>query len=330
MSNIAFNYQQCQYLLQINNKFQIEIIDYLIRSSYRHKKLFPSQRCILQVLRKKFGKCCLKTVWNHIKKLSQLGIVNKKKRYNTTSVYTLSGVFEQYAPLLRDKFTSLKWAANWKKVKQTVTQRKEALATHFNKFYVSRYYYVIKKNILSLFTRERYEEHPDIRSHKNFKIKFRRRRDMEQVQITPTLQKVTQRLSLSKAGQLKLIQFSDQALEYALQKHTSTTSFNSFFIKAMDYCKDNNLEPDWTYHYQMMEKYKIPKDAKFIRTTSSSPVVFTTQATKTTKFVSKQSFQETATWEDRIREKYEAREAERIIGNRQKFAQYLRTDSNNE
>lgn len=330
MSNIAFNYQQCQYLLKINNKFQIEIIDYLIRSSYRHKNLFPSQRCIAQVLRKKFGKCCLKTVWNHIKKLSQLGIVHKKKRYNTTSVYTLSGVFEQYAPLLREKFTSLKWASNWKKVKQLVTQRKEVLAARFNKFYVSRYYYVIKKNLVSLFTRERYEEYPDIRSHKNFKIKFRRRRDMEQVQITPTLQKVTQRLSLSKAGQLKLIQFPDQALEYALQKYTPTTSFNSFFMKAMDYCKDNNLEPDWAYHYEMMEKYKIPKDAQFIRKPSSQSPTFTTQRTTPTKFVSKQSFQETATWEERVRKKYDAREAERIIGNRQKFAQYLQPCANNE
>lgn len=286
MSNIAYDTKICQDFLNISNKFQIEIVNYFIRSTDRYEHVYPSVKTIAREVG-----CHERTVHNHLPILEKIGILKHTYEHRHSSTYQLNVLLFTYINLFKEKFKALKrvihLSIRYPKVSailrcikrafriDSLTQFLGSICRPLRKTLTS-----LKKSTVSLLTRER-EVVLSGEERKTFglKIKVRRRRDMEQVQITPMLQKVTKRLSLSKAGQLKLILFPDQALEYALQKLTPTTSFNSFFIKAMDYCKDNNLEPDWAYHYEMMKKYNIPKDAKLVRTKTPTPTTFTAKET---------------------------------------------------
>ena len=255
MSNISLNTVKSQQLLNISKKFQIEIIDLLIRWANRFEKVFVSQTAMAKIVG-----CRRETVNRHLSFLERQGFIQKDRREWDTSIYRLSSIFVECAHVLRRKFRSLKFVWNLSDLASIFTAQKPAPRAPIQKMSHLDRIYIYKYPVDSICTIER--------------VRFRRERTMERVEISRTLKKVTEKLNLTKWGQIKLIQFPDGALEYALQAYNKTTTFNGFFMKALDWCKENNTEPDWTYHYELSEKYKMPKDAKFICKKTPAPTTF--------------------------------------------------------
>lgn len=254
MSNISYITHQSQELFSISNTFQIEILDYLIRSTNRYRKVFPSQYCIAQVVG-----CSQRTVNSHLRYFAEKGWLDKKKRYNTTSLYRLSRVFIDYAHTLRYKFKSLKHVYNLTLLLSFLPTKKNFTESYFQPTFVSRKNIDINYPIVSTLTRERSVVK---------KNKFRRRIDMKVPQISSILATITKRLNLTKWGQIRLIPFPDEALNYAYNEYQHSSnikqSFNWFFAKANHYCITHDIEPHWKIYYEMAEEFNMPTDPKYI------------------------------------------------------------------
>lgn len=271
MSNITRNPIQSQYLSGINTEFQIEIMDFFIRSQSRHDILFPSQTCVANVIG-----CSRKTVNRAMKYFDELGVITKKKRFNKTSIYTINKSIYKYAHILKHKFKSLNWVLGLSfmlsclPTQKDVQQRQNRLNVPSSiSSYVGN-----KKNLVSYTVEERGVTFAAPQTR--VKVKFKRRRIMNKVEISPILATITKRLKLTKWGQIKLICFSDDALKHAYNEYQHTNnlsnSFNWFFMTANRYCIEHNVEPDWKTYYELIEYYKMPKDPVYIsKTPSPSP-----------------------------------------------------------
>lgn len=74
---------------------------------------------------------------------------------------------------------------------------------------------------------------------------------------------------LTRAGQIKLSPFPDEAIIDAQNAMRFAKNirepFNWFYRLCSDYCKRNEIDPDWAFMYQLIEKYKISLSAPMIQ-----------------------------------------------------------------
>lgn len=79
---------------------------------------------------------------------------------------------------------------------------------------------------------------------------------------------VTKLLNLTRAGQLRLSAFPDEAINHAynLAKHFKNPRdpYAFFVAKCGDYCEQRNLEPDWEYAKTLEAHYKIAPGAPLV------------------------------------------------------------------
>ena len=77
-------------------------------------------------------------------------------------------------------------------------------------------------------------------------------------------------LKLTKWGQIKLMAFPNKAIEYAddKMKYSNLASlrdpFRFFTSLCVDYCKREEIEPNWEIVYQLETAYKPPEGAKYL------------------------------------------------------------------
>lgn len=72
-------------------------------------------------------------------------------------------------------------------------------------------------------------------------------------------------LNLSKWGQIKLMAYPDQSIQYAysqLQHANPRDPFAWFVSLCLKYCKENQLAPDWTGMLSLSRQYSMPDNAK--------------------------------------------------------------------
>ena len=75
-------------------------------------------------------------------------------------------------------------------------------------------------------------------------------------------------INLTRAGQIKLSPFPDEAILEAANAFKFAKKvrdpFSWFYKLCFDYCKRNDIDPDWAFMHQLIEKYKIPLTAPMI------------------------------------------------------------------
>jgi DNA-binding MarR family transcriptional regulator len=81
--------------------------------------------------------------------------------------------------------------------------------------------------------------------------------------ITPTIQLLTDILSLDEKEQFKLVAFSEDTIDHTFAKvasmvHTNTLPKKSNRMEwlleiATDYCKDNGIKPNWRWYYDLCD-----------------------------------------------------------------------------
>lgn len=93
--------------------------------------------------------------------------------------------------------------------------------------------------------------------------------------IPPSIQKLKS-LNLTKAGQIRLTCFPDEAIEYAAEKlkyaKNARDPYALFFSVCKEYCQNNQLFPNWERVKSLMQKYTITEDAPRVRSAAQPPV----------------------------------------------------------
>lgn len=82
--------------------------------------------------------------------------------------------------------------------------------------------------------------------------------------IRESIRNIT-KLKLTKAGQVMLMAFSEEAIEYANRKFTAGPTLRKplayFITLANEYCKAHKQTPDWTFAMKLRDTMGIPQDA---------------------------------------------------------------------
>lgn len=84
----------------------------------------------------------------------------------------------------------------------------------------------------------------------------RRRLGMEEVTNVPNYSSKIKTIRFTDAGIARLSAFPEEAIKYAVDSLTYATNVKSPFkwivSRAIDYCKNNNMMPDWDLQHHMM------------------------------------------------------------------------------
>lgn len=102
--------------------------------------------------------------------------------------------------------------------------------------------------------------------------------------ITPTIDRITQLLHLDEKEQLKLVAFSEDAIEHTFSEVASSihsgklprvSNRMEWVLRfARDYCTQNNIKPDWSWYYTLCDIWGISSK------TVGKPLVISPKSTK--------------------------------------------------
>lgn len=103
------------------------------------------------------------------------------------------------------------------------------------------------------------------------KLKERRviMNDAGELIISPTLRDITEKLRLTKLGQLKLMSFSDDVLKVVWGSFRSTKNVKSPFdwmiVGCEQYSIANDIPVDWQIFYSLLKRYNVTDSKKYVR-----------------------------------------------------------------
>lgn len=112
----------------------------------------------------------------------------------------------------------------------------------------------------------------DIRGMK-LKNKFEKRKiemdEADNIVISATLRDITEKLRLTKLGQLKLLSFSDDVLRIVWKSYHATKNVKSPFdwmvVGCEQYSIANKISVDWPIFYSLLKRYKVEDNKVYVR-----------------------------------------------------------------
>lgn len=261
---------------------KIAVLNAILHYSNCYNQLFPSQERIAQR-----AKCTRQYVNMVLKEFEIQGILIKVYRKMESCIYKLNPLF--YLKRLREKLKEFFPAFRW------VPRKLLIPFLLYNSIWTgAQILFKIVDLTLSLKRREIYiypfclsVRQGSVRARgadgqkktkkwkENLqpvrKMKPKRRTSMEQFTqiaypdspIPPYIREVSE-ISLSKWGQMKLTCFPADAVQYARGKialfKKARNPFAYFFTCALEYCKANDIRPDWTWMENLCKKYCLTED----------------------------------------------------------------------
>lgn len=271
---------------------KIAVLNAILHYSNCYNELFPSQESIAAR-----AKCSRQYVNMVLKEFAIQGILVKVYRKMESCIYKLNPLF--YLKRLREKLKDLFPAFRW------VPRKLLIPFLLYNSIWSgAQILFKIIDLTLSLKRREIYiypsclsVKHGSVRARgadgqggdkkwrENLqsvrKMKPKRRTSMEQFTqiaypdspIPPYIREVTE-IPLSKWGQMKLTCFPADAVSYARGKialfKKARNPFGYFFASALEYCKSNDIRPDWGWMETLCQKYGITEDKPLLLQPRSS------------------------------------------------------------
>jgi hypothetical protein len=101
-------------------------------------------------------------------------------------------------------------------------------------------------------------------------LSIKKERVMNQQWLTPQLQTATDKLNLTKWGQIRLSAYPAQAIEHSLKVFNSSKTakndlFRWFSSVCNEWCKKNNSEPNWALMRSLAIENEMPDDPVLFR-----------------------------------------------------------------
>lgn len=230
---------------------------------------------------------CRQTVNEAIMQLSSLGFIEKKRRYNKTSIYKIAAFFrindhrarlafifksfQKYLPL---SLLSL--------LNNTISQ--ESNPTIKESKYIKKI--LVSKSSSNRETRETRSKDEAL----NFYPKKKSKKQMEPFAMTPALERATKVLQLTKWGQLKLSILPEPVLLQSLDDLKRAKSLDNKFAyvisRSIKTCNDGQISINWQRWYDLKKMYQQPVDAKMtLVSVDKVPINHNKRADKSTRTV---------------------------------------------
>lgn len=267
MNNYIARKSLAQAFFQDKSQFSVLVVNFLLKLNSKYDKIFPSQANIAMWIG-----CSRKTVNLILKELDEQGWVKKiQRKTRQTCIYVISTKFNLLAdfPEARKKLPGLVnyWykltlgyfmnGPGKKLVEPKVTPYKEENSTYkYTSVSVS------KMNSLLGDLKNRF-------INKSLKKEEERMESSPTFNVSPLLRDITNRIGLTKWGQIRLTIYSDQALEETLRNYKPCILPEDNFVWFETYCHGvsirNNLPIHLELYDTMKKRYNMPSNAKWVR-----------------------------------------------------------------
>lgn len=202
------------------------------------------------------------------KQLAEKGLIEKKRRFDKTSVYKLNPLIYQLASELKPLLPNLRFILQksllFTLICGSFSANVSLISSKFNNNPVP----VLERDYITRATPPSTGQGTGIFNKKIVELE----NSMENVPkppISPTLRKATELLKLTKLGQIKLMVFSESVLNHAISLYKpSTTIKNPFdwvFLAAKKHCDRVGQKPDWELYYRLLIKYNIVDNKQYVQ-----------------------------------------------------------------
>ena len=235
-------------------RIETGVLNDILLSGIRHKTriIYPSQIAIAE----RIG-CSRRSVNRSIVKLEKIGFISKLQRWNTSCVYKISALF--FNPHVQSKVSHI-----------LTCFRKLSLSLLFSSI-ISASHNVSLLNIQGLYGNIKLLNRTGQRAevfvpYEDPMIKFAQRIYGDDP-VSPMIRQLNTHhsMNLSQYAMFKLSAFPDEAIEWASSKlqytNTIRDPYNWMFKMCHDYCKDNDILPDWYYAANLIVAHDMPKDS---------------------------------------------------------------------
>lgn len=222
------------------------LIEQFIRLSYKYKHVYLRQDTLGSLLQISREHCNKLIRW-----MKDCGLLVVEYRHKLSCHYTLSSFFfnASIQSRLKHIFRSLRALSL-------------GLLTTFSSEFTQRVKKLIKNLINPIV------KHPTDESSMQFNQTYH---GDKPVSVAIRELKV---LNLTRAGQIKLSVFPDEAILEAANamKYAKNVKepYNWFYKLCFEYCRRNDIDPDWAFMHQLIEKYKISLTAPMMSSKAPS------------------------------------------------------------
>lgn len=237
------------------SKLEHKALNYMINRCRMNPSFSASYQTIAKSL-----KCSEKTIRRAVNKFISMGLMTKSVRYcMDICKFTINASIYKFADYFRYKFDSLKKHYNLgrkidylKKLKQNV---RPLCSNLLSKIFIPRKSYVVDNQSQGIVKRG------------NFLTK---REDVEvsPPTITPTLRQITDRIGLTKLGQLKLMCIPEDILSsvwHHCKKQSGVNNpFDWIMANCLRRCEKLNIDINWELFYLSVKRYGLKDNKKYV------------------------------------------------------------------
>lgn len=263
------------YIEKNTTEAQRKVLCVVIMVCGKNRHAYASQAYIADIATVSLAYCN-----KALKHLEGLGLISKFYRHRTTCNYRVAEYFkiEHIRSELSHILPGLRYM--W-----TYLQSPISSLNGLPKLSLSRYVIPLGKRTIGTYKYNSYPPSPRMRtghsgsgielriipasdnSHKPYKtLRALTKWDAKHMQdnapnpISPLIRSLNE-LNLSRSGQIKLSAFPDNVIDYAKDKlgyaKNVKDPFNWFLSVCTDYCKSNDIKPDWPWVYELSKKYNV-------------------------------------------------------------------------
>ena len=230
-----------QALYSIDSQTGYSLLDFLFGIHWKYGTTCPSQTLIAH----KLG-VTRQTVSRWISRLCSLGLVRTCKRYNQTSIYTLTKWFWKCRSKINHLFTKLK--------EEPLSYSRRCLYEYVTSSKEKKDLKYLFSCIYNLHKKERRSSVRLYGSRRTDGLKINQEKRMDGSPVTrPTLDRAQYTTGATKLGRAKLSCFSEEALVYALEARQRFTNIRKPFEwlcrTAQEFSERNEIPLDWSPFY---------------------------------------------------------------------------------
>ena len=266
MNNYIVRKSLWQAFFQDKSQFAVLVVNFLLKLNSKYDKIFPSQANIAMWIG-----CSRKTVNLILKELNEQGWIKKiQRKTRQTCIYIISPKFNALAdfPEARKKLPGL--VNYWYKLTLGYFMHgpgQQVLEPNVTPYKEENRY--ITNSSVSVSKTESLLE--DLKNRFINKSPKKEEEDMESVStfsVSPTLREITNRIGLTKWGQIRLTIYADEALQATLDKFQPCILPEDNFLWFETYCHGVSIKNNLPIHLElydtMKKRYNMPENAKWV------------------------------------------------------------------
>lgn len=240
-----------QVIQQGITKSQIKVMNHIIGAYDRLSTVQFSYQTIANDVGVSYS-----TVKRSIHKMTNIGFCSREVRDWNSCIIKVNDIIYKMADQLQDIFFHLKKVA--KNISMVVSNRNELPLRDIFISKPSRY-------ILQLLDTIKFSYLLGMRGlETNQKEKRTILNEAGALIISPTLKEITQKVHLTKLGQLKLLAFTDEVLKTTWkefnQSHSVNRPFDWIIVGCQRNCSILKVTPDWGIYYSLLKRYGVKDD----------------------------------------------------------------------